>query len=106
MKGDIKVRSRTPSPVQEYIEESKMNLATTEFGTEEFSFIGNFDHRGLAAFNITQVHRSVDDNESLIQKAEEVKIGQTTQKAPSIGSFDLDEDELDLLDQFIGKRLR
>ena len=53
--------------------------------------------------NITQMNNSFEYPGKLVSQIEEQKLVQTSQKAPSIGTIDLDDDCLDLLEDIMSK---
>ena len=92
MKNDVAKRSRTPSPVANYIEDADINnLMASEILTEDFSSFSSMNSN-LGIFSTTQPDFFIKRQDRLIE-IEEEKIAETSQKVPSIGTIDLDDED-------------
>jgi len=89
MKDDIAQRDRTPSPVANYIEDADLtNIMMSEILSEEFSNLSCIG-AGPKMFNVTQVEAPNCNRDYFLEVREEEKLLESSQKVPSIGSFDL-----------------
>lgn len=98
MEKDIKTRSRTPSPINDYIEETDLNnLMANDLTSEGLStFTGN-----PFGFDITQV--GTQKHGPPLLTFEETKLQDSSQKLPSVKSVDIEDDDLDILEQILDR---
>lgn len=90
MKRDIAERNRTPSPVNEYIEDTEINnMMASEMLSEDFSHVSTTFTNPLS-LNITQVEIGRKYQKLL---PEETKIMETSQKIPTVDEIELDEED-------------